>query len=479
MVFDIKSKSYLTNNFTNIRHGYLMFMLSCLLIRNIGVYSLAPVAVEVAIFSAVGILGIALLGYGVISRNIIIEYKENIFLILFICCFALSCVLNIKYGFFNNLKDGIWTLISFFVIYLSSAKDTREDKIKIIYKIQNIIIYSWMILSLLSICTVLMQIQYVHYVREDCWVGIGLVENRLYGVFLNPNSASIISFFALIFSAFQLCTPHAMNVKKKWNILNIVAQFIYIALSESRGTYMVLLLSVALVMIVVSFKALKNRGCFKNKYCISVCAFLAGILSGIVAFAFIWAITKIFTCIPMFVKPCIPPQTPFDAQSMMVKRTDFIDNNDISNLRFKIWISAWEIFKGKWLFGVTAGNVVAYAKDVLPNTFMAQRKYFRAHSVWFGIPLYTGVCGAFCLFAFFLRSFIGFVKYYIGKSIKHVMPLMTLSIIIVINVWVYGLVESEILFVNSACSFVFWLFMGFANDYLKSGECRNPQNLSD
>ena len=178
-------------------------------------------------------------------------------------------------------------------------------------------------------------------------------------------------------------------------------------------------------------------------------------------------VDKSFGGIYEFLKSLLAHTKLKDDRAVRTKRVDFIENNDVSNLRFNIWLSAAEIFKTRWLFGVSPGNVVTYAKQVVPETFIARYNYTRSHSVWFGIPLYTGICGTILMFGFFFKCFLKSLKYCINKSIANVPPMLILYMLIVGLVWVYGLVELEILFVNSVCSFIFWTSLGFVRKYVK------------
>ena len=53
-----------------------------------------------------------------------------------------------------------------------------------------------------------------------------------------------------------------------------------------------------------------------------------------------------------------------------MERPDVVQSTDISNLRFRIWASAMDIFKTTWLFGASPRNALIYAKEVLPKSFI-------------------------------------------------------------------------------------------------------------
>ena len=158
----------------------------------------------------------------------------------------------------------------------------------------------------------------------------------------------------------------------------------------------------------------------------------------------------------------------YNAQNLAVsKRVDFINNNDISNLRFRLWLDSWEIFKKNWLFGVTAGNLVNYAKIYFPQSLIATRNYSRVHNTWIGFLVFNGIFGGLILFTFFSQKIIDTFKYYFNRNIFKANLVFNLCVLIILSICLYGMVESEILFVNSAVSTIFWLSLGLI-DFLKN-----------
>lgn len=445
--------------FNKIRFYYIYFFIFCLLIRQIGVFALVPVFVDSSIFSFVGTFGLSLVLWGILYKNINFNFKRN-YLLLFIFSVFISSIINFKYGIFKNLKDIIWLFITFFVIYSSPKSESGDKKIQKFYKIQNLITYVWGVLAFCSILTALMQISYTAHIRDDWWLRFGIVENRLFGVFYNTNSASIISFISLIFSLYQIKFKNSYFTKKWINLSNAFIQFIYISLSESRGTYMVLMFATFLTSLFWVYDKLGRKKKVKN--------ILVSILFSVFVSFFIlvsmFLIIKLFSFLSIFYSIIFG----YNAQNLAVsKRVDFINNNDISNLRFRLWLDSWEIFKNNWLFGVTAGNLVNYAKIHFPQSLIATRNYSRVHNTWIGFLVFNGVSGGLILFTFFSQKIIDIFKYYSNRNIFKVNLTLNLCVLIILSICLYGMVESEILFVNSAVSIIFWLSLGLI-DFLKN-----------
>ncbi len=445
------------------RSVYLTALLICLCVRNIGVYAFVPPVIDMAVFSGLAAVGFCLFFLEIIRKDIDFRLADNLLLALFLFTLILSAAINFRYGIFQNAKDLIWTIISFFVVGFCYRGENNFSIMRKALRLQNIIILFWFVMSLLSIFTAILQIGHVFHVKENSWVGVGITENRLFGVFVNPNSASIVAVTSVLFSIFQIFYNPKGSLNKNFNIANIAVQIVYISLSESRGSYMVCLLLGFVLAFLFSCNFFKFEGF--RKILVSFC--VAAVFALVIFFT-MDLITKLFSVIPSLSKD-IEVLSRYGSASRIGKRSDYVNNNDVSNLRFKIWVSAWEIFKKNWLFGVTPGNITDYAKSAMPETFMAVRGYKRAHSVWFGIPLYTGILGSVCMFGFFIKKIVDFYENYKRIGLRRSAPILNLCVLVFVSVLVYGLVESEILFVNSVCSFIFWFFVGISANYMNYG----------
>ena len=456
-----KLNSFFENKilFNKIRFYYIYFFIFCLLMRQIGVFALVPVFIDSSIFSVLGVFGFSLVLWRILGKNINFNFKKS-YLLLFIFAVFISSIINFKYGIFKNLKDIIWLFITFFVIYSYPKSESDDEKIQEFYKIQNLITYIWGTLAFCSILTALMQISYISYVKDDWYLRVGIVENRLFGIFNNTNSASIISLISLIFSVYQIKFKNSYFAKKWINLSNIFIQYIYISLSESRGTYMVLMFASFLTSLFWVYDKLGRKKKVKN----ILTSILFSVFISFFVLVSVFLIIKLFSFLSIFYSMIFGD----NAQNLVVsKRVDFINNNDISNLRFRLWLDSWEIFKNNWLFGVTAGNLVNYAKIHFPQSLIATRNYSRVHNTWIGFLVFNGIFGGLILFTFFSKKIVSIFKYYLRQNIFKSNLAFNLCVLIILSICLYGMVESEILFVNSTVSIIFWLSLGLI-DFLKN-----------
>ena len=59
------------------RFGYIIALLVCLMIRSVGCYLFAPPVIEMSVFAVLGLMGGALILWGILTKNI--EILKNIF----------------------------------------------------------------------------------------------------------------------------------------------------------------------------------------------------------------------------------------------------------------------------------------------------------------------------------------------------------------------------------------------------------------
>jgi len=260
----------------------------------------------------------------------------------------------------------------------------------------------------------------------------------------------------------------ALNTNKKkykvFNILNIIIQFIYIVLSESRGT----LLACIILLFIGVLYFLNSKEYMKEKINNIVFRLSIYLLIGIAACAILYMANnltlKIFSNIPKQLTQIDNNNQSTNESSTDVidmQRKDIIENNDISNLRFSIWSSAFDMFKTSPIFGTSPRNILAYAKDIDPNTFIAMREYTSMHNTYIEILVFTGVLGSSFIFIFFIKTFINMFIYYKNTKFKSDNIFLNYIALIIISILIYSMFEAEIVFADSPSSLIFWIFLSY------------------
>lgn len=439
---------------------FVLILFSVMLMgRFVSLYWILPHSVDALIFMGISVMALVFVGMDLLSEKKILKVSNIIYLAIFFVSCVISCLLFMKYGWFENLKALISIAVSAFFLYPFMKVNGEEKTRKIIVLLQKITVCTWLVLSLISIGTFFVQYSDIFYMHGTR-ILLGCIENRLFGMFSDPNYASIVSILTVIFSVAILNYENQGKFIRRVSVTNIVIQFFYIVLGASRTGEVCLLLATFFVALVFSYK-IKPQG----KFYFLIIRILAA-LAICVAMHYVIEYTRvIFSYIPSLFEPFLQgggkgkTRAGFMFRKISMERPDVAENSDISNLRFRIWASAVDIFKTSWFFGVSPRNALSYAKDVLPNAFIAQRGY-DAHNFYVATLLYTGISGSVVLGIFLIKSAYQIIMYYIKNKFLISDPFFNSMVISVLCVAASGMFLSEILFITTVGSFFFWLFLG-------------------
>ena len=441
----------------NIMTLFFSLMLMC---RFVSIYWVMPHVVDGTIFFIISAGALFFIGSDFIKNKNILKIENIVLLILFFVSCVISCLMFVRYGYLENLKALISIAVSLLFLYPFAEVTGQEKTRELIILFQKILITFWMTFAIISIGMFFVgytSITYMHGTR----ILLGCIENRLFGMFSDPNYASVVSILTIIFSIAIL----NYKEQKKWMrivcVSNIVVQYIYIVLGASRTGEVCLMLCVFFSCFVYSYKKKPGNKVYflLIRILISLCVCLA------VHYTIEYSRLLLSYIPPFFDNLFIDSsgsaeKSKFILRHISMDRPDVVESNDISNLRFRIWSSAMGIFKTTWLFGASPRNALIYAKEVLPKSFIVERGY-DAHNFYVATLLYTGLSGAIFLGIFLIKSAFKIVMFYVKKCFVVKDVLLNSMVISTICIAISGFFVSEILFITTVGSFVFWLFLGY------------------
>lgn len=460
--------------YEKMRLVYMFLFLFAVLTRTLMPISLRETQIiNTAVFSFVAIFGILVLLVDFFTDKVLLTAKNKVWLILFLIVMFLSSVLNFKYGILGNIRNLVWTAISFFVLYPTNVKKDCEKVFKDLKLLSNTLIVVWFLAVSYSLYMFLMQIGYYVYIYPDAFSRQGFIENRLFGIFEDPNYAAMTSIIVIMFSVWNLL-KFCKNKKilKTFYILNIVLQFCYIALSGSRTAHLVLCGGVFIYL----FFYLRNKNfCLKFGEGLRHGAiFLLSAVLGASLFITIDLTTDGLAYAPLAFSS-VSSQSNNSSEIKKLKpiemeRGDLKDNDDISSCRMKIWKSAFELFLSKPIFGTSPRNMRDYAKSEYPNNFIGQRGY-AVHNIYIDVLTSTGILGVVVLLIFVIKYLIFIFKYLFEKAEnkKHYFDVL-FCVVIVGMIAASALSLSEIFFVNTISILFFWLLLGKSVYFIRKDE---------
>ncbi|NTR82020.1 O-antigen ligase family protein, partial [Enterococcus faecium] len=434
------------------KKGFILIFGIALIIRIINYYSLIPSKYDTLLFTLITVWAALITAVDIFTKNFSLK-KADYLLLAFILAILLSTFLNGPAGIVDNIKLVIWQFIYLFVVF----RIGREDHFKqIIPMFEKILLACWNLLALISLGMFALNYSYVQEL-DKFYNGFraGFVENRLYGVFSDPNFAGATS-VAVIFLAVKLLMTNKNKMAKIYSIVTILLQFAYIILSGSRTAEIALVLCAYFAIFFIVYNRFGKTIASKLLLAV-ICGIIGtGAVLGI-AEAGKYAAPKLINITARYV-PRKSENPDKDQNSISLKRDDVVNKDDVSNNRFALWKSSFEIFQSSPLVGSSPRNLVNYAQKELPNTFIATKKQ-TSHNFIFYLLATTGLLGTIPLLVFLGIKIWNTLRQLFMRTIKDY-DSYVLNTMAVLAILISAMFLTELVLVNKIGSFIFWLYLG-------------------
>lgn len=434
---------------------YLLALLAGLLFRSVNVYRYVPSIFDSVWFDALTILGAVLLLTDFIQNVRQKRFPYDKLLVLFIIIVVVSSFLNRQYGITTNLKIIYWSCVYYFIAYEFGKHHIDHESF--FKKVNFALIVSWFLFVVGSLVMFFLHFGYEKYYTPRNRLRIGFLESRLFGLFGDPNYGAAGSVIVIILCLYYLYKKQG-KVMKSFLTANIVLQYLYIVLSGSRTGEVVGYVALSLTLFLVVLKAQNLQGmALPLRILLALGSILASVL---VLHTSVDLVKQLFTKVLQLTDklPWVEHVSRKTEANTTLVRRDVAQNDDISNLRFKIWNSAFEIFKTNWLFGVSPRNILPYAKAQLPKGFIAEQGFI-IHNSYLNVLTSTGVVGAVTFLSFCLKSVVSAAKK-INWFGKLTLDFRYSYFLIVLSYAVFGCLNNEFVLEHTLGSLIFWLFLG-------------------
>lgn len=451
------------NKYFALRKIFICLYVVLVLQRAWGVMEvITPHSLDALLFTGVALLGLSLIIYDLLLDRICLQTTNNTLLCLFVLSVFISSLLNINYGGISgNIHSILLLSIEFFLLYAMDYRRNKDEVLKEMMVIEHVLIIIHFIGVIISFVMFMIQFE-GHYDVHNNWVRLGWVENRLFGVFKDPNYSAVTSILVILFIVKNFLKNKNLYVRIFYCI-NVLFQFIYIILSGSRTAEVTLSVGV-LVFSYFTFRYILLNRFSKVKRFFSVVGLALAVLFAIGLLYLL--LKKFIVYIPGLFHTNVGNSN-FDIVSL--KRPDVENKSDISNLRFKIWESAFELFLSKPIFGVSVKNVIPYAQAKFPFGFIAQRRC-AIHSFYISTITCAGVVGAALLFGFIIVNILKIVKCLLHEEDKEQYFNILFAAIPLVLFLCSGTFLIEIIFANTIGVLIFWLYFGYTMYFISQGE---------
>ncbi len=437
-------------------------------------------------------IGLTVIAFLIILKELgrVREYKnsETILLGSFLLSYLISTIFTYQYGIVENIKAMVWMAIQFFIVFgvTNSVNKERCQKEK------NIITKMFVLYTFISavIGVTMMFINYYSYeIINGVVVKGGFLWNRLWGVYTDPNYGAVFAVVSSLFTL-NLYREESERKVKVFFVMNIILQYFFLCLSDSRTGMVaaIFAFSIWIVLNLNKIESLKIKG--KQMHLLGLKKALLICLSVIVFAGAFTVSINITQKVAGEIRSAVALLTYEDDEisdekkdkiekdSKVGREDEDINEGDYSNARFSIWSSAFEIYKESPIVGVSFRNINEYAKDNLPDTFLAGKRtaFESMHNFVVDIMVSQGTIGLILLIALIGTIVLKLKKLFIeyaanGYSlILEVLPAL-------IAILVSGMFYSEIFYMNTGGAFLFWFLLGYLVKMFKCIELERGEGV--
>lgn len=477
-------------NFYKIRKYYLCLVVVYAILREI-------VPLNFLISSSFVSLGILLIGGLVALLDLLSEKNllktKNIYILIGFCviCIA-SAIINMKYGVIDNIKTLGILFVYFFVLYPYGAtrdKEMFERDLITVFKVYNIALGFFVFLSLIMY---VFNVGYIVDYLDAYSQGFSAIYGRLWGVFSEANCAAVYALVGSVTSAW-LYTKSNKRSKRIYWLINIVFDTLFMILAISRTAKLVFAICVFwMALVYFWFKAPKGNGVKRIAVLV-----LAPIVASAGFYGFVkvsefalprvkyviqitpiydstdWYVHKAYDslytkvgCITVLdgIYPDERPQKQIGDDGKEIKEEPVIielertaeDQESASYSRLIRWKHALEIYKSSPIIGVSARNVIPYAKVNNPSTLMATMDMI-VHNSYLDILVGTGTIGMLVFCLFFVLSIVMVIRVTF-KEFSFTNLMLSVAMMIVAMA---GFFHEDLFFIFRLGGVILWMILGY------------------
>lgn len=486
----MEGKLYNRKNRTTAILIYMSIFIAYLAISRVVplIYALTD-PINALVSSVLAGIGVLLLLQDLLTDRIMFQAKNWWILMLFLVVIGISSLASYQYGISDNIKTMIWFCIHFFIFYTIVPRLGDRKSEKFIRRILFGIGALWTICVLISVAQYAFQLGYHAFMHEGLLKRQGFIENRLFGLFSDPNAAALMS-MCLIFAIFYLMETDKCLWKRCLGIIAVILHFTYIILSGSR-TVVICLFIAGCIKTALMFWNHCSRGQYTLRrttvtlissvliFCaIFFCVYTPYKKS--LSYVPLWAdrFGPVKQVISVVLKPELPSKKPsssmtedpfkdpdlaenFDAEHVF-SREDVREDNILNN-RQLIWKGYLSSLHGsKWIIGLSPRNSVPYIMEHDPTNYIAQTQYI-VHSDYIAVLAYTGLAGVATVVLFFVFAVISVFRKL--KEHKQCNSFYIMALSSLCGMGVFAMSYMDILFCNTLTGVLFWMLASVALHY--------------
>ncbi len=470
----------------HIRYIYILVYVAFTALNKFIMFAYVDNSIISAIYNALALSGAALLAVDIFTKRNALRVRYNGLLVLFFGVYVLSMLYNWKFGWADNAKTLVWMLIQTFMLTATDPDDDLAAHQKYLRIIFDCFIAVWFVGVVVSLCEYTTLYHVPHVMPSGDKTPEGFAEGRLFGVFTDPNVAAVCSIVAIILAVYQMKNRTCGRAVKICYGITIAANVIYVILSGSRTGEMILfglvLLATAFFCLCRQYRAgmrwFVKAGQSALLLVLSAAVFVGGVKVARAGLSYVPGLYERGEILWQIItgdenmNPDDRDELDDSLDHIDLERPDVVDNDDISNARFKIWSDALKLFSVSPVLGTSARNHLAFAEHYFGKEMYMVRRQYSVHNGYLSLLVHTGVLGTVVMVAW-MGCIVVYVMGYLLRRRKtrdtYYGQILCLTMALA-AIAVSAFPMNGIFFGNSVIEVLFWLIVGEVHYLIRISE---------
>ncbi len=436
-------------------------------------------------------LGIILVCYRLLFFKKFIKVKGIILLVGFALSYGISMLVNFKYGFYENFRGLIFIVFQFGILYAFNTESDSAVSKKKFFITSFFFMGVVAVLSVLSVYYMLNGVSEIYTQEVGPTYVVGFAWGRLFGAYWDPNIAATMNSVAVLLSVYFITKFKNIFARIAFAV-NIVINVLYVTFSDSRTGIVTLTIATTVFagfyLFNKGFGKLQKNG-LRIVACLGVLAVIAGMgfkVPGTVKSAYNSYTAMLNEQIRAEQKEDEATDEKDDKDEKPKKELPAISSDgrtedvssDISNRRFDIWKNSVELFLTTPIVGTSHFNIVAYAEDVMPESYILTNSHLvfsTMHNFVFDVLVSQGILGIVTIFgAAIIMVIFFFKKFKVFNNGKNA-PFNYMLLALAVTVLASSMFMTEIVYTITPITLMFWLALGTLMHNLQKEEVEVKQ----
>lgn len=405
------------------------------------------------------IWAIIIIGHDLYKKEFKLKKNYSILMIVQGLILLIATLKN-SYSDLNSYVIALMQLVIYLVIFNNPATISKKDieaEVRMIIPLVNILVGGASLISL--------GMYLVHFSSGANGWNLGMVGNRLFGVYFNSNPAA---FLACITIVLALIAIRQKFTGKYWYLLNIGIQIVYILLTRCRAALIILMT----IIVMVGYYFLIRRKPYSNLKRLRLVISLVTVM-----FVTNLLGQQIVEVVPQMQGIAIKETSRFQMDkvieaSRLLLAGNWDDFNQgltiidkVSSGRVSLTKAALEIWHTEPVIGIGANNFKKIGRQETDALEYWAVQVVHSHNVFLEALLTTGIIGFILFVIFFYKAVLMCFEVLKKSQGKEIYFIVQMFAMIVLCEFIGGLSDYGVFYIYSLSATLAWCFLGYLFAY--------------